>query len=71
MKIYSGPVLSKHLTFGPPAAKSMRTEYGGLECTVEVVRNVNEAVEHIHKYGSSHTEAIVTENSNVSRSTKS
>lgn len=64
VKIYSGPVLNRYLTFGPPPAKSLRTEYSGLECTVEVVRSVNEAVEHIHKYGSSHTEAIITENSN-------
>lgn len=50
------------MTFGPPPAKSMRTEYGALECTIEVVPNINEAINHIHKHGSAHTDAIVTEN---------
>ena len=50
------------MKFGPPPAKSMRTEYGSLECTVEIVDDVDGAMQHIYKYGSSHTDAIVTEN---------
>lgn len=65
MKINSGPKIRELLTFGPPAAKSMRTEYGALECTIEVVSDVDDAINHIHKYGSNHTEAIVTEDTDT------
>ncbi|KAL5290612.1 ALDH18A1 family protein [Megaselia abdita] len=61
VKIYSGPRLSERLTFGPPPAKSLRHEYGSLECCIEIVPNLEEAINHIHTYGSSHTDVIVTE----------
>ena len=38
------------------------TEYGILEMNVGVVADVDAAMEHINKYGTQHTEAIVTEN---------
>uniref|UniRef100_A0A1B0FY33 Glutamate-5-semialdehyde dehydrogenase n=1 Tax=Phlebotomus papatasi TaxID=29031 RepID=A0A1B0FY33_PHLPP len=65
VKIYSGPNLNKLLTFGPTVAKSMRHEYSALECCIEVVDNVNEAIDHIHTFGSAHTDVIVTENENT------
>ncbi len=37
------------------------TEYGALEINVGVVGSVDEASDHIAKYGTNHTEAIVTE----------
>ncbi|GAB6026238.1 hypothetical protein CHUAL_012447 [Chamberlinius hualienensis] len=67
VKIFAGPKLSKKLTFGPPPAKSMRIEYGGLECAIEVVENEEEAIAHIHQYGSGHTDVIVTENENTAQ----
>lgn len=63
VKVNSGPRLREQLTFGPPAAKSMKIEYGALECAIEVVTDIDDAINHIHKYGSGHTDAIVTENS--------
>ncbi|KAI5646056.1 amino acid kinase family domain-containing protein [Phthorimaea operculella] len=60
--IHAGPRLASHLTFGPPPAKTMRHEYGALECCIEIVDDLEDAVNHIHKYGSSHTDVIVTEN---------
>jgi delta-1-pyrroline-5-carboxylate synthetase len=41
------------------AAEQLKCEYGDLTCMVEVVDNIDEAVEWIHKHGSGHTEAIV------------
>jgi glutamate-5-semialdehyde dehydrogenase len=43
------------------------TEYGDLEINVAVVNSVDEANEHIAKYGTQHTEAIVTENKEVAK----
>ncbi len=36
-------------------------EYGDLTLAVRTVASVDEAIEHIHRHGSAHTEAIVTE----------
>ena len=41
---------------------SWSTEYGVLEINVGVVADVDAAMTHINKYGTKHTEAIVTEN---------
>merc|ERR1719347_167408 len=60
--IFSGPRLSETLTFGPPKAEKLSHEYGGLACTIEIVPSMESAIDHIHKYGSGHTETIVTEN---------
>lgn len=43
------------------------TEYGDLEINVAVVNSVDDASEHIAKYGTQHTEAIVTENKEVAK----
>lgn len=62
VKINSGPKLTQLLTFGPPPAKTMKHEYSSLECCIEVVKDVNEAINHIHTFGSGHTDVIITEN---------
>ena len=41
------------------AAEQLKCEYGNLTCMIEVVDDVNEAIDWIHNYGSGHTEAIV------------
>ena len=61
VSIFSGPTLASKLTFGPPEAAKLRHEYSDLACTIEVVRSMYDAIDHIHKFGSSHTDAIVSE----------
>ena len=60
--VHAGPNLVKTLPLAPAPAKSMKKEYSGLECAVEVVRNVQEAIDHVHQFGSSHTDVIITDN---------
>jgi glutamate-5-semialdehyde dehydrogenase len=36
------------------------TEYGDLKITVKIVRDLDAAIEHINRYGSRHTESILT-----------
>ena len=41
-------------------APSAKHEYGTRTLTLEIVRGLDEAVDHIHANGSGHTEAIIT-----------
>jgi gamma-glutamyl phosphate reductase len=63
VKLNSGPLLHKTIKFAPPLANKLNTEYSDLEITIELVENMEEAVQHINKYGSNHTDSIVTKNS--------
>lgn len=60
--LHPGPRLATHLPVHSGIVSNMRSEYSGLECSIEVVDSVGGAIEHINSHGSSHTEAIITEN---------
>jgi glutamate-5-semialdehyde dehydrogenase len=49
----------------PAAEEDWRKEYSDLIVSIKVVGGVNEAIEHINRYGSRHTESIVTESHDV------
>lgn len=62
VKCLGGPTaMTRGLCDNP--ASELKCEYGDLTCMVEIVENVDEAVDWIHKYGSGHTETIVCGNS--------
>ena len=42
--------------------ESWSHEYGDKILSVKIVRNVDEAIEHINTFGSGHTESIITKN---------
>ena len=46
----------------PATDEDWATEYGGPDLAVRVVDSIDEAMDHIAKWGSGHTDAIVTEN---------
>ena len=51
----------------PATEEDWGTEYLDLKIGVKVVSSLDEAIEHINKYGSRHSEAIITENQNNSQ----
>lgn len=56
------PETCRILSFVIPAAEEdWETEYLGPVLAVKVVRDMDEAIDHINRYGSHHTDAIVTE----------
>ena len=61
VKMYGGDVAAGAL--GLPPAPSSRHEYGEPALTIELVDSMDEAIDHIHKHGSSHTECILTSES--------
>jgi glutamate-5-semialdehyde dehydrogenase len=51
----------------PVADNEWHTEYGDLVLAVKVVPGLKEAIEHIERYGSAHTDAIVTDDAEAAR----
>jgi len=51
----------------PATEEDWATEYSDLILSVKIVRDLDEAIDHINRYGSHHTDAIVTEDSNAAR----
>ncbi len=45
----------------PATEKDWATEYGDLILSIKIVSNLGEAIDHINRYGSRHTDSIVTE----------
>nr|XP_025695368.1 delta-1-pyrroline-5-carboxylate synthase isoform X1 [Arachis hypogaea] len=63
VELYGGPRASGLLNI--TKTSSFHKEYSSPACTVEIVDDVSAAIDHIHQYGSSHTECIVTEDPEV------
>ncbi len=49
-------------TVGAATEQDWGTEYLALKLSIKVVKDVDEAIDHINKYGTKHSEAIITEN---------
>lgn len=49
----------------PASEKDWSTEYSDLILSVKIVDSLEQGLEHIHRYGSKHTECIVTEDPGV------
>lgn len=62
VELHACPKSMKHLQTAKPAEKEdWSTEYLDLTLAVKIVSSLDEAIQHINKYNSGHSEAIVTD----------
>ncbi|XP_075507887.1 delta-1-pyrroline-5-carboxylate synthase-like [Primulina tabacum] len=61
--LYGGPRASSFLNL--EEVQSFHHEYNARACTIEIVDDVEAAIDHIRKHGSGHTECIVAEDKEV------
>jgi glutamate-5-semialdehyde dehydrogenase len=66
-KIYGDQFLNKHYKgkIFPAKEKDWSTEYLAATVSVRAVKNCEEAINHINKYGTMHTDSIITKNKNT------
>jgi glutamate-5-semialdehyde dehydrogenase len=66
-KIYGDHFLNKHYKGKISIAKKTNwsTEYLAATVSIKTVKNCEEAINHINKYGTMHTDSIITENKNT------
>ena len=53
---------SQIINVNPATEEDFDTEYLANILSIKIVKNIDEAIEHIRKYGSGHSEAIITNN---------
>ena len=63
-KIYGDKILKKYYKgkLYPAKEKDWSTEYLSASVSVKVVKDFKEAIDHINKYGTMHTDSIITKN---------
>jgi glutamate-5-semialdehyde dehydrogenase len=68
-KIYGDQILKKHYKgkLYPAKEKDWSTEYLSATVSVKCVKNCDEAIYHINKYGTMHTDAIITKNKKTAK----
>lgn len=47
--------------------KNYATEYDDYICNIKVVKNIDEAIEHIYNYSTKHSESIITTNNDIAK----
>ncbi len=68
VRIHGCPETQRHIEVDKMATEDdYRTEYLALVCNVRIVDGLDTAIEHIGRYGSRHTDAIVTRSYEASR----
>ena len=68
-KIYGDKTLKKYYKgkLYPVQEKDWRTEYLNSTVSVKIVNNLQDAIDHINKYGTMHTDSIITKNKKTAK----
>lgn len=67
IKIYGDEEALRYLDGQLATSKNYATEYDDYICNIKVVKNIDEAIEHIYDYSTKHSESIITENENTAK----
>ena len=59
--------LARCASIKPASEADWSTEYSDLILSIKIVGSLDEALEHIHRYGSQHTESVVTEDAEAAQ----
>ncbi len=62
VELYGCPKTQRIINLPPATERDWRTEYLDYKLSVKVVENLEDAINHINRYGSGHTDAIITKN---------
>jgi glutamate-5-semialdehyde dehydrogenase len=65
LELAAGAELAPGIKIVPAGEKDWSTEYSDLIVSMKVVSSVDEAIAHINRFGSKHTESIVTEDADT------
>lgn len=65
VKINSGPLFQQLVKFPPPLTNNFKHKFSTLEINIELVDDVQAAIDHINKYSSGYADSIVTDNQEI------
>lgn len=67
IKIYGDEEALRYVDGQKADNQNYATEYDDYICNIKVVKNIDEAIEHIYNYSTKHSESIITENNNTTK----
>lgn len=67
VKVFGDQEALKYIEGTIATEKNYATEYDDYICNIKVVKNIDEAIEHIYNYSTKHSESIITTNSDTAK----
>lgn len=67
IKVFGDEESLKYIDGTIATEKNYATEYDDYICNIKVVKNIDEAIEHIYNYSTKHSESIITTNNDTTK----